>query len=81
MLQHILHVLLLIVSQSHDRLDLHSPSFHKWRLLGKKNKWMPSNVRLCAPDANLVYCNLLDVILHTPINVNRLIVKPGVGHL
>lgn len=66
--------------------DLHLLSFHKQHPDGKKKKKEKTttrslHIRLCAPDANSLYNNLLNVISHHPIKLNKLGVTAGFGHL
>ena len=66
--------------------DLHSLSFHKqhpnWKKNNKKkNRTCLLHLRLCAPDANSLYNNLMNVISHKPIKLNKLIVTAGFGYL
>lgn len=47
----------------------------------KKNSTSLLPTRLPAPDANSLYSNLLNVIVHKPIKLNSLGVTAGFGHL
>lgn len=81
---HILLVSLAFVSEWHHRHDLHLLSFHKQHPDGKKknkkkNTMRSLHIRLRASDANSLYNNLLNVISHEPIKLNKLGVAAGFG--
>lgn len=61
--------------------DLHLLSFHKQHPDGKKKKTCSLHISLRAPDANSLYNNLLNMISHKPIKLNKLGVTAGFGHL